>query len=184
MSEEGARVADGAAGPFAGAPLLRQYDHFLALLDAAVSKVIIAGMAVMSAVLLLQVFYRYLLNDSLAWGWDVPRLCFICVVLLSIPLGVRYNAHVGIDIVFDRLGPAAQRAVRIFNAMFMLLLSVAVTYYAWRLAADTWDQMMPGIRISVGIFYLALAVGQVHTALHVLRIIITGQPSSDHWSET
>ena len=67
-------------------------------------------MAVLTIVVVLQVFYRYVLNDSLRWGWDIPRLCFIWVILLSIPLGIRYNAHVGIDIVVQRFGPAMRRA--------------------------------------------------------------------------
>lgn len=162
---------------------LKRYDRLLSVLDKAVSRVVIVSMAVMTVVLLLQVFYRYVLNESLAWGWDVPRLCFIAVVLLSIPLGIRYNAHVGIDIVYERFGPRTKRAVRIFNAVFMLILSAVVTYYAGHLAVDTWDQMMPGIQLSVGLFYIALAVGQFHTCLHIFRIIYTGEMSNEHWAE-
>lgn len=145
---------------------------------------IIAAMGVLTVVVIMQVFFRYVLNDSLRWGWDIPRLCFIWVVLLSIPLGIRYNAHVGIDLVFRRFGPRMQRAVRSFNALFMLILSAAAAYYAVLLTGATWDQMMPGIPLSVGLFYLGLVVSQVHTCLHVVRILITGEASTDHLSET
>jgi TRAP-type C4-dicarboxylate transport system permease small subunit len=124
------------------------------------------------------------LNDSLIWGWDVPRLCFIWVVLLSIPLGIRYNAHVGIDLVFNLFPDRTQRFVRIVNALFMLLLAVVAGYWGAVLAFDTWDQMMPGLQLSVGLFYVALFVGQFHTCLHVLRIILTGETSSEFLSET
>src|SRR4051812_35946821 len=127
VSSQAGELAAGSDGQHA--PFLRIYDRILGAMDAVVSKVIIAAMAVMSLVLLIQVFYRYFLNDSVAWGWDVPRLCFIAVVLLAIPLGIRYNAHVGIDLVYERLGPRAKRFVRMFNAFFMLVLSGAVAYY-------------------------------------------------------
>ena len=36
-----------------------------------------------------------------------------------------------------------------------------------QLAQKTWDQMMPGVDLSVGLFYLGLFVGQIHCCLHV-----------------
>jgi hypothetical protein len=35
--------------------------------------------------------------------------------------------------------------------------------------------MMPGLNLPVGIFYLSLAVGQIHCCLHVARILISGE---------
>lgn len=141
-------------------------------------------MAIMATVLLLQVFYRYVLNDSLVWGWDIPRVCFIWAVMFAIPLGIRYNAHVGIELVIDRFSGAAKRLVISLNALLILILSGTIAYYAALLTHDTWDQLMPGIPLSVGVFYASLVIGQIHTCLHVGRILITGQPSSEHWSES
>ena len=164
--------------------LLHRYQKLLDAVDRVVSWVIIVAMAVLTIVVVLQVFFRYVLNDSLRWGWDIPRLCFIWVIMLSIPLGIRYNAHVGIDIVVQSLGPAAKRAVLVFNAFFMMLLSVTAAYYAVVLARDTWDQMMPGINLSVGLFYVGLAIGQIHTCMHIARILMTGRTTTDHLSDT
>jgi TRAP-type C4-dicarboxylate transport system permease small subunit len=57
----------------------------------------------------------------------------------------------------------------------MLILFGVVAYYAAQLTAKTWDQMMPGLNLPVGIFYLSLSVGQIHCCLHVARILITGE---------
>jgi len=164
--------------------LLQRYQRVLDSVDRVVSWVVIAAMAVLTVVVVGQVFFRYVMNDSVRWGWDIPRLCFIWVIMLSIPLGIRYNAHVGIDIVVQRLGPSARRAILVFNAFFMLLLSLAAAWYAVVLARATWDQMMPGINLSVGLFYVGLVVGQVHTCMHIARILMTGRLSTDHLSET
>jgi len=153
-------------------------------MDRGVSWVIIAAMATLTFVVVLQVFFRYVLNDSLRWGWDIPRLCFIWVILLSIPLGIRYNAHVGIDMVVQHFNPTAKRAVLVFNAFFMLVLSLTAAWYGAVLAQNTWDQNMPGIRLSVGLFYVGLAVGQIHTCMHLVRLIITREAPTEHLSET
>lgn len=163
---------------------LRRYDQVLGAIDRAVSLVVIMAMAVLTVVVVLQVFYRYVLNDSLTWGWDIPRLCFIWVVLLSIPLGIRYNAHVGIDLVFERLNRPTQRLVRRINSVFMLVLSAIAAYYGVLLIEQTSDQMMPGINLSVGLFYIGLVVSQIHCCLHILRIFMTGETTTETLSET
>lgn len=166
------------------ATFLQRYQKLLDAIDRVISWVIIAAMGTLTVVVVVQVFFRYIMNDSVRWGWDIPRLCFIWVMVLSIPLGIRYNAHVGIDMVVSRFGPGTRRAVRLFNAFFMLVLAVATAWYGAKLAHDTWDQNMPGIPLSVGLFYVGLTVGMIHTCLHLGRILITGDNTTDHLSET
>ena len=153
---------------------LRAYDRVLLGCDTVVGFMVTVAMAVLSSVLILQVFFRYVMNDSLDWGNDVPRLTFIMVVLMSIPLAFRFNAHVGMDFDLTKLKFISKAAVNRFNAVFMLILFGVVAWYAAQLATKTWDQMMPGLNVSVGTFYVSLAVGQIHCCLHVARILLTG----------
>jgi TRAP-type C4-dicarboxylate transport system permease small subunit len=155
--------------------LMPVYDKLLLALDTVIGHVVIVAMAVLSSVLVVQVFYRYALNDSLDWGNDVPRLAFIVVILLSIPLCFRFNAHVGMDVDLTKLRFVSQAALNRFNAFFMLVLFAVVAFYAWQLMRRTWDQMMPGLDVPIGTFYLSLAIGMAHSCLHVGRILITGK---------
>jgi TRAP-type C4-dicarboxylate transport system permease small subunit len=163
---------------------LRGYDRLLLGCDTVIGYVVTIAMAVLSSVLILQVFYRYVMNDSLQWGNDVPRLAFIMVVVLSIPLAFRFNAHVGMDFDLTKVKYISKAALNRFNAVFMLILFGVVAYYAAQLTAKTWDQMMPGLNVSVGTFYLSLAVGQIHCCLHVARILITGELPESKMFET
>jgi TRAP-type C4-dicarboxylate transport system permease small subunit len=153
---------------------LQVYDRLLLAIDTVMGYVVTVAMAALAFVLILQVFFRYVLNDSLEWGNDVPRLAFIMIVVLSIPLAFRFNGHVGMDFDLTKLKFISKAALHRFNAVFMLILFGVVAYHAMQLAAKTWDQMMPGLNVSVGMFYLSLAVGQAHCCLHVCRILITG----------
>jgi TRAP-type C4-dicarboxylate transport system permease small subunit len=162
--------------PAAPSPFLGRYDRILALVDRASSLLVIAAMAVLTAVVIVQVFFRYVLNRSLDWGWDVPRLCFIAAVLLAIPLALSRNLHVGVDLVIDLLGAGPRRLVRRVNASLMAALMLVIAYYAVVLAFATWDQRLPGLDLSVGLFYVALLVCAIHSLLHLLRMIGTGAP--------
>src|SRR5829696_6170067 len=146
---------------------VRAYDRMLLLCDTVIGHVVTLAMAVLSVVLVLQVFYRYVLNDSLEWGNDVPRLAFIVVILLGIPLAFRFNAHVGMDFDLTKFIFVSPATVNRFNAIFMTILFGVVAYYASGLMRTTWDQMMPGLDVPIGLFYLSLAVGQIHCCVHV-----------------
>ena len=133
-------------------------------------------MAVLTSVLAIQVFFRYVLNSSLTWGWDVPRVCFVWVVLLAIPLGLKRNVHVGIDLVIGNLSASGRRALYRINAVLMAALMVVVAYFGMFLARATWDQLLPGLDLTVGVFYVALIICAVHSLLHLARLIWTGAP--------
>src|SRR5215470_5735136 len=107
---------DPAPSPAQPPAWLRAYDTLLFWVDTVIGYVVTVAMATLAVVLILQVFFRYVMNDSLEWGNDVPRLCFIMVVVLSIPLAFRYNAHVGMDFDLTKLKFVSKSMVHRFNA--------------------------------------------------------------------
>src|SRR5262245_4596770 len=152
------------------------YHRVLAAVDTVASWVVMAAMAVLTVVVTVQFFFRYVLNESLDWGWDVPRLCFIVAILLAIPLALGRNLHVGVDLVIERIDARWRRPIYRFNALLMTALMIIVAYYAVVLAWATWDQRMPGLDVSVGYFYVALFICAFHSLLHLGRRIWRGEP--------
>ncbi len=156
--------------------MLALYDRALAAVDVLSSWIVMVAMAVLTVVVTLQVFFRYVLNESLDWGWDVPRLCFIVAVLLAIPLALARNLHVGVELVVEHLPRGPRRLVYRVNAALMAALLLLVAYYAVVLGRATWDQRLPGLDVSVGYFYVALFVAAVHSLLHLFRWLSRGEP--------
>lgn len=156
--------------------MLALYDRVLTAVDTVSSWVVMAAMTVLTVVVTVQVFFRYVLNESLDWGWDVPRLCFIVAILLAIPLALGRNLHVGVDLLVENLAPRWRRPIYRVNALLMTALMLLVAYYAVVLGRATWDQRMPGLDVSVGYFYMALFIAAVHSVLHLVRWIERGEP--------
>jgi len=156
--------------------VLGLYDRLLSAVDTASAWIVIAAMAVLTVVVTVQVFFRYVLNESLDWGWDVPRLCFIVAILLAIPLALGRNLHVGVELLIEVIDRRWQRLVYRFNAVLMTALMLIVAYYAVVLGRATWDQRLPGLDVSVGYFYVALFIAAVHSMLHLIRWVYVGAP--------
>ena len=156
--------------------MLALYDRALGAVDTVSSWVVMAAMAILTVVVTVQVFFRYVLNASLDWGWDVPRVCFIVALLLAIPLALGRNLHVGVELLIENIDVRWRRPIYRFNALLMAALMLIVAYYAVVLGRATWDQRMPGLEVSVGYFYVALFTAAVHSVLHLLRWIQRGEP--------
>lgn len=152
------------------------FDRALLALDTVSSWIVMAAMTVLTVVVTVQVFFRYVLNESLDWGWDVPRLCFIVALLLAIPLALARNLHVGVDLLVEVIGVRWRRLIYRFNAALMAALMLMVAYYAVVLGHATWDQRLPGLDVSVGFFYVALFIAAVHSVLHLIRWMQRGGP--------
>ena len=156
--------------------MLALYDRALTAVDTVSSWVVMAAMAVLTVVVTAQVFFRYVLNESLDWGWDVPRLCFIVSILLAIPLALGRNLHVGVDLLIENLDPRWRRPIYRFNALLMTALMLIVAYYAVVLRAGHLGPAHAGLDVSVGYFYVALFIAAVHSVLHLIRWIQRGAP--------
>ena len=82
--------------------LLRQVDRLSFLL-------IVLAMAAMTILVSAQVFMRYVMGSSIDSADELSRLFFVWVIFLSIPQGVKYGIHVGIDLLVAHLGARSRR---------------------------------------------------------------------------
>jgi len=149
-------------------------------LDHAAKLVIILTMAAMVAIVSAEVFCRYALRSSIGWADEVSRLAFVASMFLAIPLGIRTQSHIGIELLTSRLPAPVRgtllRAIALVSAAVMLL----VAWQAVRVAADQWDEKMASLEMSAGLFLVPVAFGCSHSALHLLRIAGFGPYTEKH----
>lgn len=156
---------------------VRAFRRVLGWVDWLAERVIIAIMAVMLAIVSSQVFMRYVLNRSLDWADETATLCFVWTVFLALPLALRNGGHIVMEMLLIRLSPVMRdrlyRAMAALSALMMLL----ITKEAFVLTRDNWDETIPVLNLSGGLFYLAIAIGAAHCALRSIEILMSGEPS-------
>lgn len=150
--------------------LLRAADRLL-------TGVLLAAVAVMVAVVSAQVALRYGLNRSIDWADEIGRLAFVWSIFLAIPLGVRDGAHIGIDLLVDKLPAFGQSLLRRAGAALGAAMMLAICWAAVRTCREQWDELMSTVDISVGWFIVPVAVGALFSAFHLLHIVIAGPPA-------
>jgi len=150
--------------------LLRAADRLL-------TGVLLAAVAVMVAVVSAQVALRYGFNRSIDWADEVGRLAFVWSIFLAIPLGVRDGAHIGIDLLVDKLPALGQSMLRRAGAALGAAMMLAICWAAVRTCREQWDELMSTVDLSVGWFIVPVAVGALFSAFHLLHIVIAGPPA-------
>jgi TRAP-type C4-dicarboxylate transport system permease small subunit len=78
--------------------------------------------AIMTFAVLAGVFFRYVLNNSLAWTEDSSILMMIWVAFLIAPYAYRQGGHVGIELLVTSLPKPAFRVIRIILNLLILWL--------------------------------------------------------------
>jgi TRAP-type C4-dicarboxylate transport system permease small subunit len=152
------------------------HGRLLVTLDRAVTFALLVAVTVMVGVVSAQVALRYGFNLSIDWADEISRLAFVWSIFLAIPLGVRQGAHIGIDIVVNKLPPALAVQLRRGAALLSGAMMAAVAWAAVGVAREQWDELMSTLDWSVGWFIVPIGIGAGLSALHLLRIAIYGPP--------
>lgn len=159
------------------------HGRLLAGVDRALMLALLAAVAVMVAVVSAQVALRYGLNRSIDWADEISRLAFVWSIFLAVPLGVRQGAHIGIDLVVQRLTATRRNLLRRAAAAASAVMMFAIAWAAAGVAHEQWDELMSTVDYSVAWFIVPVGIGALASGLHLLRIAALGPPAHSASSE-
>jgi TRAP-type C4-dicarboxylate transport system permease small subunit len=148
--------------------LLRTIDRVVARWERGTA---VALLAVTVAIVVLQVFFRYVLNSSLSWSEEVARYLFIWAALLGFSSSVEAGRLFRFEMLAVRL-PAAGRLIcaALFVCAAVAFIGVLV-FNGSLLVAHTASQSSPAMEMPMAIAYAALPVGGILMALHFLAAL-------------
>lgn len=116
-------------------PALRKLSHLNAFLLATGRNAGMLCMMVMVAIILAQVFYRYVLGNALAWPEELARFLMLWATGLMAPTAYRRGAFVGIDMLVSYLPKSIDAAISILLMLLSLLVIVVATRIGFAEAA-------------------------------------------------
>jgi len=89
-------------------------------------------------IMLIDVVMRYAFNSPTMWGMELAVLLFGPYFLLAGPYVLHLKGHVAMDIVRQRLPPAADRLVELINIPIIVLFAGILIAFSAPLAIDSW----------------------------------------------
>jgi TRAP-type C4-dicarboxylate transport system permease small subunit len=148
----------------------RPAGRFLGGLLASLKALSVALLAGYFVLVLLQVFFRYVLNESLFWAEELVRAAMLWGIMLSAALVGASRGHIRVDLLESLLPPRGRRVVVWTANVLTIAFSLMLLWAGIQFVDRTWMQQSPVLDVPKWTVYLAIPIG---AALETLLTLLT-----------
>ncbi|MFZ2042194.1 MAG: TRAP transporter small permease [Desulfobacterales bacterium] len=142
------------------------------LMDRCVNWCLALLMAAMVGVISAQVWCRFVLNDPLAWSEEAGRYLFVWISFMGAAAGVRYQVHLGIDLLQKFLPDRAYRLGVVLVNLIIQIFLLVIVYWGFKILEIVQFQESASLHISMRYPYLAVPVGGLLMLINSLRVSV------------
>ena len=128
------------------------------------------------------VFARFVLNDSVSWGEELPAHVLASLTFIGAAYLTRTNEHLGFDAVLRILPQAAKRAVTCLNLLLVGGFGALLAWYGGIAAQSFAGRTLISIELPVTLFRGTMALGGLLILVFcVVRLvgIVAGRINAD-----
>ncbi|MDH3265451.1 MAG: TRAP transporter small permease [Gammaproteobacteria bacterium] len=119
------------------------------------------GLMLMTLIIAWQVFARYVLNASPAWGEQAALLLMIWYVMFAAAAGVREGFHIRITVFADSLPEKPKRVINLVAHAVVGLFGLGMAWWGAELVRETWQHVIPTLGLSRGVAYIPISAAGV-----------------------
>lgn len=107
--------------------VLGTINYHIGLWARNIAGVLLAGMLMM---ILMQVFFRYVLNDSLTWTEELSKYSMVWIACLVAPWAYRENLNVSIEMLADALPAPLKKLSEALITVLVIMVSAIFLIYS------------------------------------------------------
>jgi TRAP-type C4-dicarboxylate transport system permease small subunit len=144
--------------------IVDKIGHIIEISFGAVSVIIYAAM---SAVTLMGVFFRYVMQSPFIWTEEVARYLMLWLGFLGIQLAMRRKVHVSIEVLAGFLPPKILKFKNVLVNLLIAFFLVIILKESWLMTNNT---IMMGQVLNISMFwvYISLPIGIFLTLLQLI----------------
>jgi TRAP-type C4-dicarboxylate transport system permease small subunit len=127
----------------------------------------------MTAIICYQVVLRYVFNHSPSWSEEIAIVLMIWFGMLSIPIGVRLNIHIGIEFIYNMFPLRMQWMVSRFIFFLIGGFGVVMLFSGAELVEFMTMSTLPATKLPSAVEYIVIPISGlmlIFTALELLFV--------------
>lgn len=130
-------------------------------------------LAVMTALVCMQVIMRYVFSASLTWSDEAARYAFIWMTYIGVAYGVKKSAHVSVTVAIDMMPAKAAALLRIVSLLLIGVFAAIVVIEGWALVQKLlrFGQKSASLGIPMAWVYMAPVVGFALAAFRLVQAV-------------
>jgi TRAP-type C4-dicarboxylate transport system permease small subunit len=126
----------------------------------------------MTVIVAVQVFCRYVLNNSLFWSEELARYLLVWLTFLGASVAYRRNVHPGIDIIYARLPGTIQKTAAIAVHCTSIALFGVMIFFGIKFSYFVRLQISPALYLPKWIIFSIIPVSGLILLLHSLTFLL------------
>jgi TRAP-type C4-dicarboxylate transport system permease small subunit len=130
--------------------------------------VVIGMMGVMSVVILVQVFLRYVVKASLPWSEELARYLMVWIGMMGASLALQEGRHIEVTLLLDRVPRSVRKILTGIALLAVLTFLGLILQQGLLLTTNIWLQRSPAMDLPMVIPYAAVPLGAVLMMIQVL----------------
>ncbi len=133
----------------------------------------------LGAIVFLQFFTRYVLNDSLAWTEEIARYALMWLTFIGAAVVARKNLHISVEVVLHYLPKFPARLLLAIVDTIKLLFMGLLAYFSLMIVERMQWQRMVIIDLPMSIVYGGVALGCF--IMLIRQVVIFFRNARDGW---
>ncbi len=143
---------------------MRMWDGFIRAIDLASALCVVA----MVGIVAVQIFLRYVITRPVVWFDELASWLFVWVIYLGASVLVRYDAHLSVEIVTERLPVQVNRWRKLVVNLLVLAFLVLLFVQSIELLRKFGLTPAPAMQVPMGLFF---GSGMVFATIGVIEYI-------------
>lgn len=139
------------------------------------------GLVLMTVLIAAQVFWRYVLNDSIIWTEPASVMIMGWFIFLGAAVGIREGYHLSFDVLLYVLPERVKLFLYSLSDLVVASFGCGMVWYGWQLAARTAGNKMPSLGISGAFDFIPIIAGGALIVLFSLERVLrraAGMPTA------
>lgn len=133
----------------------------------------IVAMFFFSLIIIVSVFCRYVLQNSLTWAEQVSRFLFVWVIMMGIPIIYREKVATNLDLVTEHFPPTVQKLVAILMDLLVGGFAAFYGYAGLRYTLKAGVNIFQGLNIPAGYIYASEVICGAFLLLCAIESVLT-----------
>lgn len=125
-------------------------------------------LSIIFILLLTQVVSRYVFNMPITWTEEAARYLQIWVTYIGMSLAIRYNAHVRITALHDRLPEKSQKFIQLIVNLIIITCLIAIIPSSFAYVNDQKLRASTAMQLPMNYVAVSLAIGYLMALFHII----------------
>ena len=129
-------------------------------------------LAVLVVAVFLQVFFRYVLKNPIAWTEELSRYSLVWLTFLGAAYAVSLKQNISIEIIRNKLPLIGKKIMYTIATLVSLLFCIYLIKYGYILASSSMKQLSPVLRVPMGLVYYIIPVSAFLFGINLIDMLV------------